>query len=714
MKTLVNVIACALLCAASSAFGSQHWAIPLSHQSFPDSKDLQQPTATVAVEVDGDALVVRVSVIDKDASTLRGGLSAPDSFGDADSHVLVYIDPTGDARFAQVFGLNIAGSIHDGLYRESGKAMDAGIDFVWDGKVVVSSEGWQADFRIPLRSLYLTGQLGASPRLYAEYQRIGDGKSIYSTHDTSADGGCLLCQAPRLSGFTAAASDFPVWTLRPTVVSDSTKTVSPTGAVAKDSSLQSGFDFTLQPSPSWVVAGTYHPNFSDREPDQPVLTKDVQFAPWLAETRPFFAQGSDLHPPLAQIINTRQLENPSFAVQAIGRPDKLSSKWLYVDDVGGGALITPGIYSNGYVVAPKSRSMVGRGVLTQGNDSYGMTAMDRDYGNGAGSNQLVAIDGLQRLGGDSQLMGVLARSRSTACTSGGVLVECAPSSGYSLSATLTRNQDLLDTGMLLNVVSNEFRNDLGWQPQSGFRFFNAWWWPSSASNLPMGLSRIDWQPQVALRQDSEGRSNMELVMLGARATFAAGPIVALTVMPMARTKLAAEQALFNQRTLDLSLTLSPSTTWIKSMVEVTVGELPDFFNARPGRGYNLSLDQLVAVSRSLSIHLTSNWATSRAADTPISSPSIHDGSALLVVNYQYQSQSRIRWATQWQRSFGWSLAGTADQAFSNSNVAHSIAWIHEPRVGLSYSLTFSRQVTQFNNLPQTASRATAKIGYGFW
>ena len=689
-----------------------HWEIPLIHQTSPESKNLDTPIAKLSVELEAETLVVHAQMPDRNAATLRGARTAPDGFSDSDTHLVIYIDPTGDGRFAQVFGLNIAGAIQDGVYRESTKAQDTGVDFIWTGTTAITETGWRADFRIPLKSLFLTGKSVTAPRIYAEYYRVGDNTEIFTTHDTSPDGGCLLCKAAVLSEFSAQAAEYPTWTLRPTAAFQSTQTSPAMAGAPSGSSLQYGLDFSVQASPSWTVAGTWHPNFADREPDQPAFTKDAQFSPWQGETRRFFEHGSDVFQ-VASIINTRQIANPSLAIQAIGRTELLTSRWLLAEDQGGGTVITPGVYSNGFALAPKSRNLIGRGILPTGDNDVGFALTDRDYGAGLGSNQVLALDAHQKFAGDSQFSGVLAYSQTSACANAGLLYECPRQTGQSINAQVTRNQDLLDVGFTVEDVSPRFRNDLGWQTQNGYRFVNAWWWPSVAKDLPLGLSRIDWQPQLAAKVDDSGNTIFQTLMLGSKLAFKSGPVLALTLTPLSRHRMSADQALVNARNLDASLTISPSTVWQKSMIDVTVGELSDYANLRASHGYSLSTDQVMALSRALSVHLNGSWTRSRAVDAVVSGPTIQEGVALLTANYQYESFSRVRWATQWHHYLGWDLAQLPASAYSGSNVTHSLAWIHEPRVGLGYSVSLSHQANQNNGTAQNISLITVKAGYSF-
>lgn len=699
----------ALVTLSSPAHATTRWEIPLLHQTYPESRDVSVPAANLVVELSAETLTVRATMPDPQASGLRGVRTAPDGFGSSDTRLVMYLDPTGDAQFAQVFGLNIASAIQDGLYRESTKSQDTGVNFAWEGEARLTETGWEALFRIPLKTVYLSGN-GGVPRIYAEYWRVADKSENYSTHDTSTEGGCRLCKAPRLSGFAAAASGTAVWSLRPTLIAETARTSTAGRGVAAENSLRYGVDFSVRTSPNWTVAGTWHPNFSDREPDQPVFTKAAMFAPWLGETRPFFTQGSDLFKS-ASLIHTRQIADPSFAVQATGRAASFSSKWLFAQDQGS-SLVTPGTYGSGSVRAPASRNLIGRGVLSTGDGDLGFALTDRDYGAKHGSNQVLALDTHQNIAGDIRFVGSMAYSQTSACAESGELTACPRFSGRFFNAMVLRKQDLLDAGVFVEDFSTNFRSDLGWRPQNGNRMVNVWWWPSTTSNLPVVLSRVDWQPEVYLRHEASGRVMSEYVPLGARLTFQSGPTLQVLLAPISTERLEASQDLINTRSLSLSLAQSPSTVWQSSLVGLSVGELADYFNRRAARGYSVNTEQVLSPSRALSVNMNGRWTSSQANGGAVDGPTLREGVALLKVNYQFAGSSRLRWATQWQRYMGVNLATMT--AFSGSTVGHSVAWIHEPRVGWSYSATLSRQTSQDNGVSSQTNLATFKAGYTVW
>ena len=178
--------------------------------------------------------------------------------------------------------------------------------------------------------------------------------------------------------------------------------------------------------------------------------------------------------------------------------------------------------------------------------------------------------------------------------------------------------------------------------------------------------------------------------------------------------MAADQPLIDARSLQLKLSVSPSTSWYLCVIDATVGELPDYYNAKAGHGYSFNISQQAAVHRDVNIQLSGTWATSRADTAVVSGATIQEGAVLLLINYQIRTYTRLRWTASWQRSFGWNLSTSLPAQFSDSDVSQSLSWTYEPRVGLSYSITIAQEFIQADGARIHNARGTAKVGYAFW
>ena len=207
---------------------------------------------------------------------------------------------------------------------------------------------------------------------------------------------------------------------------------------------------------------------------------------------------------------------------------------------------------------------------------------------------------------------------------------------------------------------------------------------------------------------------LQYVTMLSKVTWKSGLELTFAFEPLNRQRLAADQPLIDARSLQLRLSVSPSHYWYLCVVDATVGELPDYYNAKAGHGYSFNISQQVAVHRDINIQLNGTWATSRADNSLVSGATIQEGALLLLINYQVRAYSRLRWTASWQRSFGWTLSTSLPAQFSDSALSQSVSWIHEPRVGLGYSITIAEETVHTNGARIHNARGTAKVGYALW
>jgi hypothetical protein len=120
-------------------------------QRFP--KDAAAPTVETrfAVVYDDEAMFVGVWADDPHPELVRALLTRRDADAPADA-ITVAFDSYHDRRTAYAFQLNAAGVQRDMLlFDDSGQ--DDTWDAVWTGQVAMTSDGWTAEYRIPLSQL---------------------------------------------------------------------------------------------------------------------------------------------------------------------------------------------------------------------------------------------------------------------------------------------------------------------------------------------------------------------------------------------------------------------------------------------------------------------------------------------------------------------------------------------------------------------------------
>jgi hypothetical protein len=111
------------------------------------------PTHRTEVRVlsDASALYVGVHAFDPEPGAIAGPLARRDDSPPSD-WIAVLIDSFHDRRTAFEFGVNPAGVKYD-QYWFNDTNSDRGWDAVWDVAVARTSDGWEAEFRIPLSQL---------------------------------------------------------------------------------------------------------------------------------------------------------------------------------------------------------------------------------------------------------------------------------------------------------------------------------------------------------------------------------------------------------------------------------------------------------------------------------------------------------------------------------------------------------------------------------
>lgn len=138
-------------------------------QREPREGSLATERTVVKVAHDGDALYIVVRCYDSTISGVRASQLRRDADLSSDDHVQLLIDSFDDRRSAFVFATNPNGAMWD--------AQLSGVDElnenwngVWDVAVARDSEGWTAEFRIPL--LALRFHAGTNPRFGFNVRRF--------------------------------------------------------------------------------------------------------------------------------------------------------------------------------------------------------------------------------------------------------------------------------------------------------------------------------------------------------------------------------------------------------------------------------------------------------------------------------------------------------------------------------------------------------------
>lgn len=311
-------------------------------EGFTQFRPIEGSAATqrteVLVLVDDDAIYFAVKAFDDDASQVRATLSERDGFGFTDDYVRFILDTFDDQRRAYVFTVNPYGVQHDGLWNETGGStgqrgrgmfspIDDNPDFLWDSDAEMADWGYQAEIRIPFKSLRFPELEEQSWGLQVErkIQRTGYESSWAPITASVAN---RLTQAGKLNGLRGLdmglfmeVNPFVTGAVNGSLdANDDFVHADPTG--------EFGFNATYGLTSNLTLDGTFNPDFSQVEADAGQVQVNERFALFFPEKRPFFLEGTEIFGMPKQLVYTRTIENPIAGGKITGKVGGLNVGYL--------------------------------------------------------------------------------------------------------------------------------------------------------------------------------------------------------------------------------------------------------------------------------------------------------------------------------------------------------------------------------------------------
>jgi len=267
--------------------------------------------------------------------TPHASLTARDQVLDGD-HISVHVDTDGDGQHAYIFGVNPYGVELDGIL--TGGDPDFKWDSVWDAAVHRGAGEWSAEIAVPFRIL----RISASGRPWRVWIR----RELTAWNEVASwplykvgESGPIMLQAGDLVGLDGVHGGGQL-TVEPYVFSASTghrplPSIEGTAPWSDRTSRSTGVDVQGALTPSLVVNGTVHPDFSEIEADVLQIDVNRRFPLLHAEKRPFFLEGADHFQALMDLVETRRMADPDWGLKLTGRAGRWSTGALLIRDLGG-------------------------------------------------------------------------------------------------------------------------------------------------------------------------------------------------------------------------------------------------------------------------------------------------------------------------------------------------------------------------------------------
>jgi hypothetical protein len=441
-------------------------------QKFPETGPKPAHETRVRVLYDDEALYVGIEALDPQPARIRAPLVRHDGVNRTQDFIAVYLDPVGARQAAQFFRVNAAGSTADGVQTAADDHEDFTPDFDFDAAARRNDQGYSVVLRVPFASLRFSSEGQPAWRVMVARRVPREQFYLHTSVLIPAEAPSFIATMQPLQGVQLPAHR-QFLTLRPSLTW-LTRRNRPYDAPAKRSgSLDPSLDLKWRPRAELVVDATLNPDFSQVALDRPQLAGNTRFALEVEEKRPFFFESSDLLRSPTDAIYTRSFTEPRWGLRGTWRGRSVAGSAFAIDDRGGGQVLLPGPYSNGYAEQPASRAVVARGLAGGEGLQWGGLAVARRYDGDAGANDVAGPDVSWQVTDAWRMRGQwLASQTSAHADADSRLRRGASVSGHRGLLKATRLTDETELSLTLDDTSTGFRHDSGFVPQNGVRTIN--------------------------------------------------------------------------------------------------------------------------------------------------------------------------------------------------------------------------------------------------
>jgi len=561
-----------------------------------------QPGDNVPPKVKTDAWItyddhyfyIGIRCEDPHPNQIRAPYVERDAIIGTDDNIAVFIDTRGDKRSAMELRVSPRGIQGDAIFNDSNQNEDFSPDFFYDTAATIDATGWSAEYRIPFSSLRYSDAPVQKWNIFIwrNYPR----EFRYALYSVPAprDANCFLCHMQPIAGLTglpkaghlvaapyvtAQQVERPEGDLGTPLVRDPFK---------KDA----GLDVKWTPSQNQAVDLTLNPDFSQVEADVAQITVNQRFAVFFPEKRPFFLEGFDLFDTPLQVAYTRTITAPRWGARSTGNIAGTAYTVLVTDDKGGGLTILPGPLGNDFAPQDfKSYDTIGRVRHDIGSSFVGGVFTDREI-SGGGHNRVIGPDFQWRPNQSDSVIGEALLSDN----SNPDRPDLSPSwngestRGHAVYGAWFHQARSWDSGVEGKDISDNFRADLGFLPQNGYREMDA---SAGLRFFPTNSLFSFVRPNIFTdyQRDQHGRTIYRLVSPGIFVQGKKNLGASINFRPKEQTLVGGK--LLQQTYSQYFFQIDPSRRFTRIVVNGRIGQFIDFANARVGHGGNIGVDTTV-------------------------------------------------------------------------------------------------------------------------
>ncbi len=626
-----------------------------------------------------------------------------------DDNIAIFLDTRNDKRTALELRVNPRGIQADGIFNDANFNEDFSPDYFYDTAAAIDSGGWSAEFRIPFASLRYarTDPQTWNILVWRNYPR--DFRYAFHSAPIPRDSNCVICHTHPMIGLTGlpAAGNLIA---APYITAQQVER--PVGGLGgrlerEPFGRDAGIDLKWTPTANNAIDLTLNPDFSQIETDVAQITVNQRFAVFFPEKRPFFLEGFDLFDTPIQVAYTRTITAPRFGARSTGKLFGAAYTVLVTDDRGGGLTILPGPLGSDFALQDfKSINAIARVRKDFGRSFYGAVFTDREI-RGGGHNRVFGPDVLWRpTESDAVAAEFLisdTRDPNRPDLSPGWFGD--KKTGHAFSATWNHQKRTYDWFAQARDFGEDFRADLGFIPQVGYReVAGGFAFRRHPENSMFRFVR----PNIFVDQQVD-RDNNTILRRISPGIFVIGAKNLQADLSVRNDRVETGAGLLDQTYLSWFFQFDPSRRFTRIAFFGDGGQRIDFANARVGTGAGVGVAATVRPIDRLTLDLTLNHERLNVTGGRLYSANVQR----LKTTYSFSAKSLLRVIGQYvttdrTRSLYGFNVNPHDSTFLGSVLySYKINW--QTVLYLGYG--DNRALTTFNDLAPVDRSLFFKVSY---
>ncbi|HKO00156.1 MAG TPA: DUF5916 domain-containing protein [Thermoanaerobaculia bacterium] len=555
------------------------------YETSPADNTPPKVKTTAWVTYDERYFYIGVRCDDPEPAKIRAPFVDRDAVIGTDDNVAVFLDTRNDKRSAIELRVNPRGIQGDGIFNDANGNEDFSPDFFYDTAASIDAGGWSAEYRVPFSSLrYSNGDPQTwNILVWRNYPR--DFRYAFQSAVMPRSSNCYICHMHPLTGLTGLPEAGHL-VAAPYVTAQGFS--HPSGDILGHRlendpiRTDAGLDLKYNPTANVTLDLTANPDFSQVEADVAQITVNQRFAVFYPEKRPFFLEGFDLFDTPMQVAYTRTITAPRWGVRSTGKLGATAYTLLVSQDGGGGLVILPGPLGNDFAAQDfRSLATIGRVRHDIGSSFVGMVLTDRELQHG-GHNRVIGPDFQWRPNGSDAVTGELLYSQTQDPNRPDLLAQWTGKSRDDIAASLSWNhlKEKYDWFVLAKQLGEDFRADLGFLPQVGYREYQGY---SGLRFYPTkGLRFI--RPSIGFdrQTDLDGHTIFQQTSIAVDMNGPRNLQVGLNVRPRESVFVRTSQR--EQTYGSFFVQFDPSRRFTRIGIQGRAGQSIDFANDRVGHG----------------------------------------------------------------------------------------------------------------------------------